>query len=47
MSPFFPKLTRDPDPRKRQITVQDLLAMRSGLEGMSNRHYGAGVNGIS
>ncbi len=40
---FFPELTRDPDPRKRQITVEDLLTMRSGLEGTSGRNYGAWV----
>ena len=40
---FFPELARDADPRKRQITVEDLLEMRSGLEGTSNRTYGAWV----
>src|SRR4029077_207206 len=34
---------RDPDPGKRAITVEDLLTMRSGLEGTSNRNYGAWV----
>jgi CubicO group peptidase (beta-lactamase class C family) len=40
---FFPELARDPDPGKRAITVEDLLTMRSGLEGTSNRNYGAWV----
>ena len=40
---FFPELARDPDPGKRAITIEDLLTMRSGLEGTSNRNYGAWV----
>ena len=40
---YFPELAHDPDPRKRQITVEDLLTMRSGLEGTSGRNYGAWV----
>ena len=40
---YFPELARDPDPRKREITVEHLLTMRPGLEGTSNRHYGAWV----
>ncbi|MSO82413.1 MAG: class C beta-lactamase-related serine hydrolase [Acidobacteria bacterium] len=40
---YFPDLARDADPRKREITVGHLLAMRPGLEGTSNRNYGAWV----
>ena len=40
---YFPTLTTDRDPRKRAITVEDLLTMRSGLETTSNRNYGAWV----
>src|SRR5688572_26152755 len=40
---WFPQLAKDTDPRKRAITVEDLLTMRSGLEGTSNRNYGAWV----
>lgn len=40
---FFPELARDADPGKQKITVEDLLTMRSGLEGTSNRNYGAWV----
>ena len=40
---YFPELMHDPDPRKREITVEHLLAMRPGLEGTSNRNYGAWV----
>jgi CubicO group peptidase (beta-lactamase class C family) len=40
---WFPQLAKDADPRKRSITVEDLLTMRSGLEGTSNRNYGAWV----
>jgi CubicO group peptidase (beta-lactamase class C family) len=36
---FFPDL----DSSKREITVEDLLTMRSGLEPTSNRNYGAWV----
>jgi CubicO group peptidase (beta-lactamase class C family) len=41
---FFPSL-RAPksDSRKREITIEDLLTMRSGLESTSNRYYGAWV----
>jgi CubicO group peptidase (beta-lactamase class C family) len=40
---WFPELARDPDPAKRQIAVEDLLTMRSGLESTSGRNYGAWV----
>jgi CubicO group peptidase (beta-lactamase class C family) len=40
---YFPELARDPDARKRDITIEHLLAMRPGLEGTSNRNYGAWV----
>jgi CubicO group peptidase (beta-lactamase class C family) len=40
---YFPELTTDPEPKKREITVEDLLTMRSGLESTSGRNYGAWV----
>jgi len=40
---YFPELARDSDARKRAITIEDLLTMRSGLEGTSNVNYGAWV----
>ena len=40
---YFPELARDLDERKREITVEHLLTMRPGLEGTSNRNYGAWV----
>jgi CubicO group peptidase (beta-lactamase class C family) len=40
---YFPELAQDADPRKRDITVEHLLTMRPGLEGTSNRNYGAWV----
>ena len=40
---FFPELAKDADPRKRAITVEDLLSMKSGLESTSGRGYGAWV----
>ena len=40
---FFPELAQEADARKREITVQHLLTMRPGLEGTSNRNYGAWV----
>lgn len=43
LTTYFPELARDPDPRKRTITVEDLLTMRSGLESTSGRQYGAWV----
>jgi CubicO group peptidase (beta-lactamase class C family) len=40
---FFPELATDPEKRKRDITIEDLLTMRSGLESTSGRNYGAWV----
>jgi CubicO group peptidase (beta-lactamase class C family) len=40
---YFPELRRDPDPRKQQITIEDLLTMRSGLESTSGEGYGSWV----
>jgi CubicO group peptidase (beta-lactamase class C family) len=40
---FFPELQKDPDARKRRITVGDLLTMRSGLESTSGGQYGPWV----
>ncbi len=40
---YFPDLQEAADARKRDITVEHLLAMRTGLEGTSNRNYGAWV----
>lgn len=40
---WFPELRRDPDPRKRAITIEDLLTMRSGLESTSGERYGPWV----
>jgi CubicO group peptidase (beta-lactamase class C family) len=41
---FFPNLINgDADPRKHEITIADLLTMRSGLETTSNRNYGSWV----
>ena len=41
---YFPEiLAADKDARKKAITVEDLLTMRSGLETTSNRNYGAWV----
>jgi CubicO group peptidase (beta-lactamase class C family) len=44
LSTWFPELEKAADPRKAAITIEDLLAMRSGLESTSNRNYGAWVN---
>jgi CubicO group peptidase (beta-lactamase class C family) len=41
---WFPELRDDSDPRKRAITIGDLLTMRSGLASTSGRNYGAWVN---
>ena len=40
---WFPQLARDPDPRKRAITIEDLLTMRSGLVSTSFDNYGSWV----
>jgi CubicO group peptidase (beta-lactamase class C family) len=40
---YFPELAKDPEPRKRGITIEDLLTMRSGLDSTSGRNYGAWV----
>jgi CubicO group peptidase (beta-lactamase class C family) len=40
---YFIELRNDPDPRKRAITIEDLLTMRSGLESTSFENYGAWV----
>lgn len=41
---FFPELRRDPDPRKQQITIADLLTMRTGLASTSGGNYGSWVS---
>ena len=44
IGPFFPQyLDESDDPAKREITIEDLLTMRSGLETTSNRNYGRWV----
>lgn len=40
---YFPEVAKDADPRKRAITIEDLLTMRSGLQSTSGRGYGAWV----
>ena len=40
---YFPELAMHADARTRAITIEDLLTMRSGLEGTSNVNYGAWV----
>jgi len=44
IAPFFPRLLGSQDDApKREITIEDLLTMQSGLESTSNRNYGAWV----
>jgi CubicO group peptidase (beta-lactamase class C family) len=43
IGPFFPELGAPAEVAKRAITLEDLLTMRAGLEGTSNRNYGAWV----
>lgn len=40
---FFPELATDPERKKREITVEDLVTMRSGLDSTSGRQYGSWV----
>jgi CubicO group peptidase (beta-lactamase class C family) len=40
---WFPELRADPDPRKKAITIEDLLTMRSGLQSTSGEQYGPWV----
>lgn len=45
IGPFFEQyLNEDDDPRKREITVGNLLSMQSGLERTSGGNYGAWVS---
>lgn len=45
IAPFFDEyLGEDADPRKQEITIGDLLSMRSGLERTSGGNYGAWVS---
>lgn len=44
LTTWFPTLARDPDRRKRAITIEDLLSMRAGLESTSGRNYGRWVS---
>lgn len=41
---FFPQYVPDDDPRRREITLEHLLSMQSGLETTSFRNYGRWVN---
>ena len=43
ISTYFPELMKDADVRKRAITIEDLLTMRSGLESTSGENYGQWV----
>ncbi len=40
---WFPQLRNDPDARKRDITLEHLLTMQSGLESTSGANYGRWV----
>jgi CubicO group peptidase (beta-lactamase class C family) len=45
IAPFFPGVLGDEvDARKNEITIEDLLSMRAGLETTSNRNYGRWVH---
>lgn len=45
VAPFFERyIPADADPRLREITIEDLLSMRSGLEPTSFGNYGRWVN---
>ena len=41
---WFPELRKDADPRRRAITIEDLLTMRSGLQSTSDDDYGRWVS---
>ncbi len=43
ISTYFPELLKDPDPRKRKITVEHLVSMQAGLESTSFDNYGSWV----
>ncbi|MGH9372631.1 MAG: serine hydrolase domain-containing protein [Vicinamibacterales bacterium] len=43
LTTYFPQLLKDSDSRKRDITIEDLLSMRSGLESTSFDNYGTWV----
>ena len=42
IAPYFKEMLAA-DPAKSKVTIEDLLSMRSGLEPISNRNYGAWV----
>jgi len=43
ISEFFPEILAGANSEKKQITIENLLTMQSGLETTSNRNYGAWV----